>query len=257
MLQQYNRHHNRTCAGNINIKLDIALDIAKWTYHFHILKDSSVLEETWDEDMQRGLRAEARVMRHLCPTNHPNVRHISAGIRHTGPDPANQGWPGPWCWVINYDRTQIPDLETTSGTGLTCHTLGLMVTSVHQCLHCGGGTLYCTVLHCTVSLYCTVRGLDVTVAMICDWRGEARNGSGDYSPAINITTSSTEPDKDWQERTEKQTLWQRRFNKDPTTKPGTKPLIRRSRPSSVFHPVFLYCTSPDIRRRLRMSIGAP
>ena len=96
--------------------------------------------------------------------------------------------------VINYDRTQIPDLPT-SGTGLTCHTLGLMVTSV-QCLHCGGGTLYCTVLHCTVSLYCTVRGLDVTVAMICDWRGEARNGSGDYSPAINITTSSTEPDKD-------------------------------------------------------------
>ena len=71
--------------------------------------------------MQRGLRAGARVMRHLCPTNHPNVRHISAGIRHTGPDPANQGWPGPWCWVINYDRTQIPDLETP-GTGGTCYT---------------------------------------------------------------------------------------------------------------------------------------
>ena len=29
--------------------------------------------------------AGARVMRHLCPTNHPNVRHISAEIRHTGP----------------------------------------------------------------------------------------------------------------------------------------------------------------------------
>ena len=118
--------------------------------------------------MQRGLRAGARVMRHLCPTNHSNVRHISAGIRHTGPDPANQGRPGPGAgWVINYDRTQIPDLETSGTAGLTCHTLRLMVTRV-QCLHCGG--VYCTVLHCTVSLYCTVRGLDVTLAMICDWR---------------------------------------------------------------------------------------
>ena len=146
--------------------------------------------------MQRGLRAGARVMRHLCPTNHPNVRHISAGIRHTGPDPANQGWPGPWCWVINYDRTQIPDLPT-SGTGLTCHTLGLMVTSVHQCLHCGGGTLYCTVLHCTVSLYCTVRGLDVTLAMICDWRerlvmapGITHQPSTSQHPALSQTRTS-------------------------------------------------------------------
>ena len=29
------------------------------------------------------------VMGHHCPTNHPNVRHISAGIRHRAPSPAN------------------------------------------------------------------------------------------------------------------------------------------------------------------------
>ena len=30
------------------------------------------------------------VMGHHCPTNHPNVRHISAGIRHRAPSPANR-----------------------------------------------------------------------------------------------------------------------------------------------------------------------
>ena len=67
-----------------------------------------------------------------------------------------------------------------------------MVTT-DQCIAREGGTalviLTYPALYCT-ALYCTVRGLDVTLAMICDW-GEAGNGSGDYSPAINITTSST------------------------------------------------------------------
>ena len=86
-------------------------------------------------------------------------------------------------------RSQIWRLGGLSSVQPTCHPGLMMVTSV--CIAREdppqSSVLYCA-LYCTVSLYCTVRGLDVTLAMICDWRGEARNGSGDYSPAINITT---------------------------------------------------------------------
>ena len=101
-------------------------------------------------------------------------------------------WPrpiraGPWCW-LGHKLWQDSDLRSRD-IGHWAHMS--VETDGHQwpvMFALRGG--HC-VLCCTVSLYCTVQGLYVTLAMICDWRGEARNGSGDYSPAINITTSST------------------------------------------------------------------
>ena len=100
--------------------------------------------------------AGAQVMRHLCPTNHPNVRHISAEIRHTGPARpitaglawADAGW-GHKLW-----QDSDPRSRDTRDRGHMLHWHGDWWCS-DQCLHCEGGRhrpshthTSCTALHC-------------------------------------------------------------------------------------------------------------